>query len=377
MKIAINTRFLIPNKMEGFGRITYEVTKRLVQNNPNDTFYLFFDRAHKVKFNFGKNAVPVVLPPPARHPVLWYIWFEWSVYRALKKIRPDVFFSPDGYACLRSPVKTLLMVHDISFIHFPRFIPFLKRKYYEFYTPRFLKKADRLITLTNHALKDISGFYQIPEGKFDLTTVAAHGSFEPVDADLKKQIQKKYSAGEEYFLYVGAIHPRKNIARLIQAFNMFKKRTGSRFKLLIVGRFMFDNKDVLSAYEAAAFKNDIQFIGYMGKDLYAVMGSAFALTYVSNYEGFGMPLVEAMNCHVPSITSNVSSMPEVAASTGILVDPSNTEAIAEAMHTLVSDEKLYQELRQQCVIRKRDFSWEQTAYDVYQSMLKLCTRDGN
>ena len=90
-----------------------------------------------------------------------------------------------------------------------------------------------------------------------------------------------------------------------------------------------------------------------------------------------MPLVEAMNCHVPSITSNVSSMPEVAASTGILVDPSNTEAIAEAMHTLVSDEKLYQELRQQCVIRKRDFSWEQTAYDVYQSMLKLCTRDGN
>lgn len=96
MKIAINTRFLIPNKMEGFGRITYEVTKRLVQNNPNDTFYLFFDRAHKGKFNFGKNAVPVVLPPPARHPVLWYIWFEWSVYRALKKLGRMYSFRPTG-----------------------------------------------------------------------------------------------------------------------------------------------------------------------------------------------------------------------------------------------------------------------------------------
>ena len=287
MKIAINTRFLIPNKMEGFGRITYEVTKKLVENNPNDTFYLLFDRPHKGKFNFGQNVIPVVLSPPARHPILWYIWFEWSVYLALKRIKPDVFFSPDGYTSLKSSVKTLLMVHDISYVHFPNFTPYLVRKYYEYFTPKYLKRADRLITLTSHALNDISNFYQIPKEKFDLTTVAAHGSFEPIDLKRKRFILEKYTEGQEYFLYVGAIHPRKNIHRLISAFNLFKKTSNSKFKLLIVGRFLYKKKEILKIYEESIFKNDIYFLGYLDKDLYAVMGSAYALTYVSNYEGLG------------------------------------------------------------------------------------------
>ena len=113
MKIAINARFLIPSKMEGFGRITYEVTKRLVENNPDDIFYLLFDRPHKGKFNFGNNAIPVVIPPPARHPILFYLWFEVSLFFVLRRIKPDVFFSPDGYASIRSPVKTLFMVQHI------------------------------------------------------------------------------------------------------------------------------------------------------------------------------------------------------------------------------------------------------------------------
>lgn len=371
MKIAINTRFLIPNKMEGFGRISYEVTKKLVENNPNDTFYLLFDRPHKEKFNFGQNVIPIVLSPPARHPILWYIWFEWSVYFALKRIKPDVFFSPDGYMCLKSSVKTLLMVHDISFIHFPSFTPYLVRKYYEYYTPKFLKKADRLITLSSHALNDISNFYQIPKDKFDVTTVAAHGSFEAVDLERKKHIMDKYSQGKEYFLYVGAIHPRKNIARLIAAFDLFKKTSNSEIKLLIVGRFLYKKNEILKIYEEASSKNDIHFLGYLDKDLYDVMGSAYALTYVSNYEGFGMPIIEAMNCHVPCITSNVSSMPEVAGSTGILVDPSNINEISKAMHSIVFNKELYKELKENCIYRKKEFNWDKTANDVYQSMMKL------
>ncbi|MEO1515218.1 MAG: glycosyltransferase family 1 protein [Bacteroidota bacterium] len=371
MKIAINARFLIPNKMEGFGRITYEVTKKLVEKNPNDTFYLFFDRPHNGLFNFGKNAIPVVLSPPARHPFLWYIWFEWSIYFALKRIKPDVFFSPDGYTCLRSPVKTLLMVHDISFVHFPNFVPYLVRKYYEYFTPKFLQKSDRLITLTNHALQDISNFYQIPRTKFDVTTVAAHGAFEPVSLAQKQLTLEKYSSGQEYFLYVGAIHPRKNIDRLILAFDAFKKSSNSTFKLLIVGRFLYGKREILKIYEKSDCKDDICFLGYLDKDLYAVMGSAHALTYISNYEGFGMPLVEAMNCHVPSITSNVSSMPEVAGPTAILVDPSDVDQIANAMYSMAFDETLYQSLKNNCISRKRNFDWEKTSTDIYNSLSLL------
>jgi glycosyltransferase involved in cell wall biosynthesis len=357
MKIAVNARFLIPNKMEGFGRITYEVTKRLVEDNPNDTFYLLFDRPHNGKFDFGPNAIPIVLFPPARHPLLWYIWFEWAVYLKLNKLKPDLFFSPDGYTCLRTSVKTLLMVHDISFIHFPQFTPFWVRKYYEYFTPKFLSRADKLITLTNHALRDISDHYQIPGEKFDLTTVAAHGSFEPVDKKTRRKVLEKYSQGEEYFLYVGAIHPRKNVDRLIEAFKLFKEASNSNFKLLIVGRFLFNKREIINLYEASKFRKDIHFLGYLDKDLYAVMGSAYALTYVSNYEGFGMPIVEAMNCHVPCITSNISSMPEVAESTGILVDPTNSKEISEAMKSIVFNKDLYNRLKNNCKVRKEIFSW--------------------
>ncbi|MEL6866449.1 MAG: glycosyltransferase family 1 protein, partial [Bacteroidota bacterium] len=361
----------IPNKMEGFGRITYELVKKLVEHHPEDTFYLFFDRPHKERFHFGPNAIPVVLSPPARHPLLWYLWFEWSVYGALERIKPDVFFSPDGYTCLRSSVKTLLMVHDISFVHFPSFTPFLVRKYYEHFTPLFLKRADRLITLTHHALHDIADHYNIPKDKFDTTTVAAHGFFEPVGWRKKQAILERYSAGQEYFLYVGAIHPRKNIDRLIAAFELFKKESPSKFKLLIAGRFLYKKKAIMEQYAQSSAREDIHFLGYLDKDLYALMGSAYALTYVSNYEGFGMPIVEAMNCHVPSITSNVSSMPEVAGGSALLVDPSSPKAIAEAMKRMVKDRELYQRLKQNCADRKTIFNWDKTARDVYQSMERL------
>jgi glycosyltransferase involved in cell wall biosynthesis len=357
--------------MEGFGRLTYETTKKLVENNPNDTFYLLFDRPHNDQFNFGPNVRPVVLFPPARHPILWYIWFEWSIYFALKKIKPDVFFSPDGYTCIGTSVKTLLMTHDISFIHYPKQIPFLVRKYYEYYTPRFLKRANRLITLTDYSLKDISSYYHIPQEKFALTTVAAHGLFRPVDAQTKQNTLNKYSQGHEYFLYVGAIHPRKNIHRLIAGFDSFKKASKSSFKLLIAGRFLFKTKEVLKAYDNSAYKKDIHFVGYLDQDLYAVTASAYALTYVSIYEGFGMPIVEAMNCHIPCITSNISSMPEVAGSTGILVNPLSIQEIADAMSKMVYDENLYASLQANCRKRKSQFSWEKTAEDVYNNLLEL------
>lgn len=371
MTVAINARFLIPNKMEGFGRITYEVTKRLVENNPDDIFYLIFDRQHNNQFNFGKNAIPIVIGPPARHPILWYIWFEWSLSRTLKKLKPDVFFSPDGYLSLNCKTKTLLMVHDISFIHFPKFTPILVRKYYNFFTPRYLNKASKLITLTKHAKLDISTYYDIEIDKFTLTTVAAHGFFAPVKPSLKEYIKNKYTQGKDYFVYVGAIHPRKNITGLIDAFNIFKSKIKSDFKLLIVGNFSYKKQEVIKKYETSPFANDIIFSGYLDKDLYSVVGSAYALTYVSNYEGFGMPIVEAMNCHVPSITSNISSMPEVAQDTGILVDPKKSDEIADAMIKIVVDKPFYNLLVNNCIERKDKFNWEKTATDVYDELKKI------
>lgn len=375
MKIAINTRFLIPNKMEGFGRFTYEVAQQLVRQHPEDEFFFFFDRPYNKDFIFAENVKPIVLFPPARHPFLWYLWFEWAVAAALKKYQIDIFFSPDGYLSLRSPVKTLMVCHDISFIRYPEKIPFLVEKYYRHFTPKFLRRADRLITLSNHSRGDIGGYYNIPLEKIDLTHAASHGDFKPINLNASVQIRQKYSHGEKYFLYVGAIHGRKNAHRLIQAFEIFKEKTGAPMKLLLVGKFMFKPGEVLSAYEQSPYKGDIIFTGYLDKELYKVTAASYAAVYVSLYEGFGMPIVEAIECHVPVITSNVSSMPEVVGDAGLTVNPSDTTAISDAMIRLFKDENLYLALQEKCKIRKKKYTWEKAAELIYTSMLKTISTD--
>jgi len=119
MRIAINTRFLLKDKLEGIGWYTYEISKWLVEKHPEHEFIFFFDRPFDKSFIFGKNVTPVVLSPPARHPVLWYLWFEFVIPKALKKYKADLFFSPDGYLSLKTKVKTITVIHDIASFHFP------------------------------------------------------------------------------------------------------------------------------------------------------------------------------------------------------------------------------------------------------------------
>lgn len=375
MKIAINTRFLIQNKMEGFGRFTYEIVKQLVRQHPEDEFFLFFDRPYSEEFIFAENVRPIVLYPPARHPILWYLWFEWAVAHALKKYKVDVFFSPDSYLSLRAKVKTLMIIHDISFIHYPEHVPFLVGQYYRYFTPKFLRRADRLTTLSNHSREDIASYYHIPLEKIDLTHAASHGNFKPISLAEKEQVKNRYSQGADYFLYVGAIHPRKNVHRLLQAFEQFKAKTGSTMKLLLVGKFMFKPGEVLSIYEQSPYKEDIVFVGYLNQELYPVTAAAYAVTYVSLFEGFGMPIVEAMQCDVPVITSNVSSMPEVAGDAGLIVDPTSTTAISDAMIQLFSDKALYAALQTKCKIRKEKYTWEKAAQLIYDSLQKTLASD--
>ena len=122
--IAVNTRFLIKNKLEGIGLFTYESLKRVTQAHPEIDFYFLFDRPFDSEFIFGENVKPVVLSPQARHPLLWYWWFEISVARWLNKNKPDLFISTDGYGCLQTEVPQVLVMHDLAYEHFTDNVPF-------------------------------------------------------------------------------------------------------------------------------------------------------------------------------------------------------------------------------------------------------------
>ena len=369
MLIAVNTRLLLKDKLEGIGWFTYESLKRITKSHPEHQFLFLFDRPFSEEFIFSDNVSPIVVGPQARHPFLWYWWFEQSLPKVLHKQEPDLFLSPDGFLPLSysSPAgikkcKFLPVIHDLNFEHYPQDIPFLARKYFQKYFPKYAKKATRIATVSEYSKQDISKTYGISPEKIDVVYDGSNDLFKPISGDEKKNVRSKYANGEEYFLFVGALSPRKNIARLLQAFDEFKKSSSSKIKLVIVGEKMFMTSEIENVFNKMQFKNDVVFTGRLGtNDLKDVMAAALALVFVPYFEGFGIPIVEAMYCDVPVITSNVTSMPEIAGNAGLLVDPFSVDSIKEGMLKIYKDETLRNQLIANGRIQREKFSWDKTA----------------
>jgi glycosyltransferase involved in cell wall biosynthesis len=373
VRIAINARFLLKNKLEGIGRYTLEVTQRMAKAHPNDVFFLFFDRDFDREFVFADNVQPIVLFPQARHPFLFVWWFEWSVARALKRYKADVFWSPDNFLSLYTNIPILLTVHDISFVHFPAQISRLVRWYYQYFTPRFLQKATHIHAVSQYTKQDIVRHFHIPASKISVAYNGVRPIFTPISPTHKQAIQAQYSGRKPYFFYVGAIHPRKNVHRLIQAFSIFKHNNPqSHYQLLLAGRWAWQTGEVKNAYEKSVFKADIIFLNYIqDSDLQQLMASAAVFMYISEFEGFGVPIIEAMASGVPVITSQTSSMPEVAGDAAMLIDPHHLESIANAMEKMANNEAVRQKYIQLGLLRAQFFNWDETAKIVYEALLRI------
>ncbi|MEM1119680.1 MAG: glycosyltransferase family 1 protein [Bacteroidota bacterium] len=372
MNVAVNARFLLKGRLEGIGWFTHETIKRLVEWHPEHQFIFFFDRPFDQQFVFAKNVKPVVLFPPARHPFLFYAWFEFAVSKALKKYRADVFISTDGFLTLSTDVPTLLVIHDLAHVHFPNQVKYLEQRYYNYFVPKFAAKASRIATVSEYSKQDIHQQYQIQLDKIDVVYNGVRAAFQPIDAPRKNKIKAKYSEGKDYFFYIGAVHPRKNIHRLITAFDQFKAATKAPVKLLIAGRFAWQTGVVKEAYDQARHQNDIEFLNYVNDtEVPLLMGSALGFVYVSLFEGFGVPLLEAMNCEVPIITSDVSSMPEVVGQAAILVNPKSIADIQEALTTMLGDSQKRMALIKFGKEQQKQFSWNTTAKKLESSLLKM------
>ncbi len=373
LKIAINARFLLPGKLEGIGWFSYETIKRMVQNHPDCEFHLIFDRTYAQEFVFAENCIPHVLFPQARHPILWFLFFECSVTRLLKKLKPDVFLSPDGHLSLQANCPQVLVIHDLAFEHYPEFIPNLVAKYYRYYTPLFAQKATAIATVSQASKEDIIQQYQIPPEKISVVYNGINTHFVPILDGLKAKTQESFSHGNHYFLYVGSLHPRKNISRMLLAFDRFKADTNSKTKLLIAGRRAWLLEEIEDSFESMIYKGDVIFLGHTNSDtLHKLIASARALVYISLFEGFGIPIIEAMKCGTPVLTSNVSSMDEVAGDAAYKVEPTDIGEICQGMIDLDEDEDLRTDLTRKGFVRANSFSWDKTAdalWEVIESAL--------
>lgn len=372
MNIAVNTRVLLHNKLEGIGWFTFETMKRIVRHHPEHNFYFIFDRPYHKDFIFADNVKPIVVGPPARHPVLFYYWFEKKIPTVLKQIHADLFISPDGYLSLTTHIKSIPVIHDISFMHNPKDFPFGVRNYYQYFFPRFAKKADRIVTVSEFSKNDISEKFGIPYHNIDVVHNGSNTIYQPLTNEVIKKTKHKYTEGEDFFLFVGALSPRKNVANLLKAFDRFKNQTKSNFKLVIVGERMFKTKDMKTSFQRMKYKDDVVFTGRLNpKELRNFYGSAYALTFVPYFEGFGIPIIEAMNCDTAIITSNITSMPEVAGDATLLVDPFSVSSISDAMIHLVMNSDLRKELIEKGKIQRQKYSWDKTAEKFWNSIEKV------
>ncbi len=368
--VAINARFLLPNGLEGIGRFTDEIVKRWVAAEPNTHFSLFFDRPFDPKFIYGPNVKGYVLRPPARHPILFWIWFEIQVTRMLNRLQPDVFFSPDGFLSLRSSIPQVPVFHDLAYLRFPEDIKKSENWYYRRYFPLYAKKATRIVTVSAFSKLDIMRNFGLEDQFIDVAGNGCSATFFSISEEKQKETRARFTESCPYFLAVGAIQPRKNLVGLIAAFELFKKNNPS-FKLVIVGRKAWNFDKIINSYQNSVYKNDIIFTGILNdEDLNLITASAEAMCYVSLFEGFGIPILEAMRAGTAVICSDVSSMPEVAGGATLLVDPKNPHAIASAMEKIVLNPELKSALIHKGTVRSMYYSWEQSAKNAWNSLKK-------
>ena len=369
MQIVVNTRLLLKDKLDGIGWFTYQTLYHITRAHPEVHFIFLFDRDYDEQFIFSDNVTPMVLSPQARHPLLYHIWFQYSVRSLLDRMKPDLFLSPDGFAVLHTKVKQLVVLHDINFHHHPEDLKPLTSKYYTHFFPKFARKATRIATVSEYSRQDIASNYHIEASGIDVVYNGINSFFHCTTEKEKSSTRKNFAQGKEYFLYVGSLLPRKNIPNLVKAFSIFKEKSKSDMKLLLAGRNYWGMSEMYSMIKSCGMENEVILTNRLNnEDLAQVMGAAEALTFVPYYEGFGIPLVEAMQAGVPVICSNVTSLPEIAGEAALKVDPMDPEDICKAMLRLRGDNELKRKLIDAGDKQKQKFSWEKSAELLWKSI---------
>ena len=267
-------------------------------------------------------------------------------------------------------------MHDIAYEHYPETVPRLVRIYYKYYFPRFAKRADGIATVSNFSKNDIVKQYHLNPTKIKVVYNGCNEAYHPIDEFVKESVREKWTEGKPYFIYIGSINPRKNIGNLLWAFEKYKNDTKSDSKLLLIGKKMFMGNELENILQDLNSRNDIQFLGRLEdvSEVNNLISASIAMTYVSVFEGFGIPCLEAMRCGTAVIASSTSSLPEVCGEAGFYVDPLSIDSIAEGMKKIASDPGLRQVLINKGLEQSSKFSWQKTS-ELLWELIEDCIKE--
>ena len=360
MRIGIEAQRIFRTNKHGMDYVVLEEIKELQKSDVRNEYFVFVapgeDRCLKDSKNvhiieIGNNFYP--------------LWEQFSLPRAVNQLNLDMLHCTSNTAPIRCKVPLILTLHDIIFLE-PRdksnksFYQDMGWRYRRFVVPRILKKCKRIITVSDFEFNNIITKLQIPEEKMVMIYNGYNKWFRPVeDTEL---IYQQYIEEPGYFFFLGNTDPKKNTERTLIAYSKYLEMSDVKRKLLMADLDRGYLDEIIDRNDIGNIRDHIVMPGYIkNADLPYIYNNAFAFLYTSLRESFGIPLLEAMACGTPVITSNTSSMPEIGGSEVIMVNPLNVNEITEKMLLLERDKALYQKQKDIGIIRAQQFSWEYTA----------------
>ncbi len=318
-----------------------------------------------------EEIVVPILPIPGHQSLRMFVQIPYL----LRKAKVDVVIEPGHFGPFNLPksIRRITVIHDLTPLLFPEMHTFHGQLLQKIFLPGILRRADHILVNSAYTHSDLVKFFPFCKDKTTVTLLGKEAHFQP---DIRPDILKKYGIEPPYFLYTGTIEPRKNLQTLLKAFDLFKKKSGLPHQLVWVGKSGWKNKEIFESIEQSAFRQAIVQTGYVpGTELPALYSQAEAFVYPSLYEGFGLPVLEAMACGQPVISSNVSSLPEVGGEAALYIDPKDHEALANHLLRLAQDPGFRKAKAEASLLQAAKFGWEETARRSLAVIAALCAGD--